>query len=374
MSNEKPLILAVDDEPNNVKLLNQLLSSDYTIRVALNGKDALERSLIEPLPDIILLDVMMPDMDGYETCRRLKECEVTKNIPVIFLTAKTEIDDLIQGFKVGAVDYLTKPFHLEELSVRISTHLELKFNREKIEEQQQKLIRAAAIRDDVDRIMQHDLKGPLTAVIGIPEILIFQEKLSEDGVESLNIIKQSGERMLSMITLSLDLFRMERGLYQLHAIEVDIVPIISSILIDLNPLIKHKVLVIKQIVNGKPIEKDFKSRVLGERILCYTVFMNILKNAVEASDPFDVITISYEDGENSRISVHNTKAVPHDLRDNFFEKYATLGKDSGTGLGTYSAKLVTESLNGKIEMDTSDLGGTTVMVILPVVKTSRLNS
>nr|MBC8284680.1 response regulator [Nitrospinota bacterium] len=119
-------ILLVDDIPQNVEVLLQTLKMrDYQISVATNGVKALE--LAPKLqPDLILLDIMMPEMNGIETCRRLKADELTRDIPVIFVTAKTEIEDVVKGFKVGGVDYLTKPFRLEEVLVRVETHLKLR--------------------------------------------------------------------------------------------------------------------------------------------------------------------------------------------------------------------------------------------------------
>lgn len=121
----KPTILVVDDESNNIRLLNQILKGLYIIRVAMNGKEVLERVLIAPIPDLILLDIMMPEMDGYEVCRRLKSDPATSAIPVIFATAKTEVEDETVGFEVGAVDYITKPLSAPVVRARVATHLSL---------------------------------------------------------------------------------------------------------------------------------------------------------------------------------------------------------------------------------------------------------
>ncbi len=135
----EPTILIVDDHKLNIEMLVTVLSQDYNIRVARNGEECLKRSVIEPYPDLILLDIMMPVLDGFETIKLLKKDKKTKDIPVIFLTALTAKEDIVQGFKLGAVDYLTKPFNITELIARIQTHLELKFSREKIENQKQEL-------------------------------------------------------------------------------------------------------------------------------------------------------------------------------------------------------------------------------------------
>ncbi|KPA16495.1 response regulator receiver sensor signal transduction histidine kinase, partial [Candidatus Magnetomorum sp. HK-1] len=123
---EKPLILMVDDVPKNLQVLGNILGADqYLITPAMSGEQALAR-VEQLMPDLILLDVMMPGIDGFETCRQIKANPKTKGIPIIFLTAKVETVDVVKGFKVGAVDYVTKPFQAEELLTRVETHISLR--------------------------------------------------------------------------------------------------------------------------------------------------------------------------------------------------------------------------------------------------------
>lgn len=122
---EKPKILAVDDNPTNIKLLESILSNDYEVLTASNGFEALEICANESI-DLLLLDIMMPEIDGYEVCIKLKEGSNTQHIPVIFLTAKTKSSDIIKGFEVGGVDYVVKPFNRVELLARIKIHIEIK--------------------------------------------------------------------------------------------------------------------------------------------------------------------------------------------------------------------------------------------------------
>lgn len=130
----KPLILMVDDVPKNLEVLGNILSrEEYDLSVAINGLEALER-IGEIKPDLILLDIMMPEIDGYEVCRQLQSVPETKEIPVIFLTALTETGDIVKGFHAGAVDYVTKPFNSAELLARVSTHLALKNARDDLKQ------------------------------------------------------------------------------------------------------------------------------------------------------------------------------------------------------------------------------------------------
>ena len=129
----KPLILIVDDTPTNIQILAESLTADYRIKVAVSGMAALDVVAKQGLPDLILLDVMMPDMDGYEICRQLKQNPATSGIPVIFVTAMSEADDEERGLKLGAVDYITKPFHLPIVKARLQNHIKLKLLSDQLE-------------------------------------------------------------------------------------------------------------------------------------------------------------------------------------------------------------------------------------------------
>jgi len=159
--NSQALILIVDDLPQNLQVLGSILRKNkYQIAVATNGQQALD-VLNNISPDLILLDVMMPEIDGHEVCRRLKEQERTREISIIFLTAKSETSDIVKGFELGAVDYVTKPFNATELLARVRTHIELKKNRDVILnlidelEEKNKTLETLAVTDSLTRTFNH---------------------------------------------------------------------------------------------------------------------------------------------------------------------------------------------------------------------------
>ncbi|MDM8544086.1 hybrid sensor histidine kinase/response regulator [Desulfococcaceae bacterium HSG7] len=366
MNENKWLILVVDDEPNNLQLMMRILGDDYRLAFATNGVEALE-AVRKLNPDIILLDIMMPETDGYEVCRHLKANEETRSIPVIFITAKGETDDETKGLELGAIDYITKPVSRPIVRARIRNHLALKAAREEIMEQNKELIEAARLRDDMERIARHDLKTPLNSIIGFPQVIRGNNRnLSPKDMEYLNIIEQAGLKMLNMINLSLDLFKMERGIYQFKPEKVDIIEIVKRILIDSQIIMKGKNLSRSIRFNGKSITYKQEFYIHTEELLCYSMLANLIKNAIEASPEKEPISIDiFEENDAIVIGIHNKGAVPADIRARFFDKYVTSDKVKGSGLGTYSAKLIAETHGGSIHLDTSDEKGTAVKVRLP---------
>src|SRR3984957_12728784 len=178
MNAELKTVLLVDDEPANIQIVNSILKDIYKTRIATSGAKALELANQNPAPDLILLDVMMPEMDGYEVCSRLKSADHTRDIPVIFLTGQTEIDDETKGFEVGAVDYIHKPFSPAVVQARVRTHLVLRGIREQLASQLQTIkgemdtarqIQLSILPREVPAIKGLDIAAryiPMTSVAG----------------------------------------------------------------------------------------------------------------------------------------------------------------------------------------------------------------
>ncbi|MEO5362834.1 MAG: hybrid sensor histidine kinase/response regulator [Magnetococcus sp. DMHC-8] len=365
-----PRVLIVDDVPANIKVLLPTLQPDFDVSIATSGEQALQLAETQR-PDLILLDIIMPEMDGYEVCARLKANEQTSDIPVIFITAKDDESDEMTGLALGAVDYIVKPFSTAIVHARTKTHLGLKRAREKIEKQNKELITAAALREEVSRIMRHDLKTPLNAIIGFSDLLLANKKCPDcnpDQVNMLGIIRESGYRLLEMINSSLDLYKMEQGTYVLNPRPVDIPGVVHKIRQAFQDRIAHKKLVM---VAGAAVteaaQADESCLVLGEELLCYSLLANLIKNAIEAAPRQSSITVRWEKiDDRAVIVIHNQGAVPAELVTRFFDKYATAGKTGGTGLGTYSAMLIAKVQNGTITMETAAETGTTLTVFLPL--------
>ena len=371
MNQTKETILIVDDERYNINFLVSILKSDYRILVAKNGVEALKRASTDSPPNLILLDIIMPDMNGYEVCKRLKAENQTKDIPVIFVTAMNKEYDEAKGLEIGAIDYITKPFSPAVVKARVKNHLNLKRAIEKIEEQRKileqqnlELTQAAQLKEDVERITRHDLKTPLNAIISFPQLILMDDNLNEEQIEYVQLIEESGLAMLNMINLSLDLFKMEQGIYSFNPEELNILNVINKVTRENYLFMKSRKLLLTVINNDTQAISNYFS-VMSEELLCYSMLSNLIKNAIEASPENEQISIMLETRETSEIWIRNKGDVPHDIRDQFFDKYITSGKSHGTGLGTYSAKLIAKTHGGTIDLDTSVQGETTIIIKLP---------
>jgi two-component system sensor histidine kinase/response regulator len=360
---QRKKILLVDDSPENIRILLEVLKDDYQVVAAKDGNKALELAAQLPLPDLILLDVLMPLMDGYEVCRQLKQQKKTQDIPVIFVTALAEDVSEERGFNVGAVDYITKPISPAIVRARVRTHLALKAAHQQLEDQNMALIEATQLREDVERIMQHDLKGPLTTIIGMPALLLNKENITAQQKETLALIKDAGYLMLGMINRSLDLYKMEVGSYRYKPQQFDLLPLLSKVFAESDNLATAYAITMQLCIDGREVMAADTFPVMGEELLCHTMLSNLLRNAVEASPEGGVVVVDLGiEAGCPQVRLHNSGAVPVEIRDNFFSKYSTSGKDAGTGLGTYSALQAARVQGGDILLDTSDASATTVVV------------
>ncbi|MCG8614888.1 MAG: response regulator [Desulfobacterales bacterium] len=351
----------MDDIPSNIDILVEILGEDYDVRVALDGLSALEDVAEDP-PDLILLDIMMPDMDGYEVCGHLKSDPATRDIPVIFVTAKGEVGDEVRGFDSGAVDYITKPVSAPVVQARVATHLALRQANRILAERNKALEENIRLREDVEQISRHDLKTPLNKIVSLPRLMMGDDSMPVSHHGSLRTIERAGLTMLDMINHSLDLVKMERGTYGFEPESVNVSRVVERVVADLLHAAEEKGCRL-QIDNGG---EDL--RISGEALLCYSLVANLVRNAVEASPENEVIRISVclmEKGF-SALTVKNRGDVPEAIRECFFEKYATAGKKGGTGLGTYSARLMARTMGGDVTMSTGPDEGTEIRVTLPV--------
>lgn len=209
-------VLIVDDTEENLDILVEALADNYEVSVAMDGETALESIEME-LPDIILLDIIMPGMDGYEVCRKIKSNRRTGSIPIIFLTAITDIESKAKGFELGAVDYITKPFEILEVKARVRTHLTLEIAKDQLSQKnailQQKTVELQAAVNELEAFsytVSHDLKSPLRAIEAYGNIILdeYKETLDKDISEKISNIDNICSNMIIMIEKLLEYSKM----------------------------------------------------------------------------------------------------------------------------------------------------------------------
>jgi signal transduction histidine kinase len=371
LSPARSRVLVVDDIPKNLQVVGAMLRSDgHELMAATSGAQALE-GVRHQLPDLILLDLMMPEMDGLEVCRRLKSDPLTQAIPVIFLTASNEMEHLVRGFEAGAVDYITKPFNAPELLARVRTHLELKHARERLREMNEE-------KNEFMGIAAHDLRNPLGAITGYAEIILEEggtlldssrEALAK-SVKEVNDcasrIQDTSRRMGEMVQNLLDANRIERGEMKLNLAPIDLAATVAAVLETQRPraVAKQQTLHWQNEAGPAPVRAD--ATVLTQ------VIENLVSNAVKYSPTGKNIFVRLRRlPEGTRCEVQDEgPGLSAEDQKKLFGKFARLsakptGGEHSTGLGLSIVKKMVEAMNGKVWCE-SELGsGATFIVQFP---------
>lgn len=360
-ANQKPIILMVDDVPKNLQVLGTLLAKfDCELAVAMNGQQAL--STVEKInPDLILLDVMMPVMDGHETCKRLKDNPNTKDIPVIFLSAKTETEDIVAGFDLGAVDYISKPFIGSELIARVKTHLELKDAKRKLEEE-------VGTKNKFFSIMSHDLRGAFGIIMSFVQLIQEnREYLSQEEIdELLDDIGKTSTNTLELLENLLKWARSQTGAIQFSPEALSPYETCKEI-ID-----QHlDIAVAKEI--KLHLKDNFDKTVFADINMVLVVLRNLISNAIKFTPKGgDILLCIEKDNDYVKISVKDTGVgIPSEHLNNLFhidKKTTTQGTENeqGNGLGLILCKEFVEYNKGQISVQSEVGQGTTISFTLPV--------
>ncbi|MEK1907030.1 MAG: hybrid sensor histidine kinase/response regulator [Pseudomonas sp.] len=347
---QRPTLLVVDDVADNLMLISGLFQDEFRVRIAHNGQKALNICTSDDPPDLLLLDVMMPDMDGFQVAEQLRAHPTACNLPLIFITAMTDATSRQKGLELGAVDFVSKPIDPTLLQLRVRNllrHVELHKN---LQTDYDNMLELSRLREDVERITRHDLKGPLAGIIGLVQNLASECKLLPQQAEELHLVEESSLQLLQMINLSNELYKIETGRFQLDAKPVDLVQMLRRLL-----HITGVAFADKELHLDLQLPQGSAHQGLGDAMLCYSLLQNLLKNACEAAPPQSQVSVrlSHEHGL-VQVCLENHPAVPAEIRERFFEKFATYGKNGGTGLGTYSAKLLSEAQHGQLELQVDD--------------------
>ena len=420
MENQQAIILIVDDNPNNIKVLFEVLEqANFCVLIAKNGESALEKVATVP-PDLILLDVMMPGIDGFETCRRLKASDFAQEVPVIFMTALSDVADKVKGFNLGAVDYITKPFQQEEVLARVNLHLKLRDLSKKLEhlveqrtieltnttyqlqQSQIQLIQGEKMSTLGQLVagVAHEINNPVGFIDGN---LLHIERYVQDLVAHLRMYQQhqpDSQIADHADTIELDFLlddlpkivaSMHQGTERIYDISMSLRTFSRSdtttkVRFNIHEGIDSTLLILKHRLKANPdraeiaIIKEYGDLPLIE---CFPgqlnqVFMNIIANAIDALENSNQPQNSQENQITIRTFVNDGSAViqisdngmgiPEDVKPKIFEHlFTTKSVGKGTGLGLSIAhQIVFNKHDGTLEVD-SHLGkGTTFKILLPI--------
>ncbi|WP_374795739.1 response regulator [Aerosakkonema funiforme] len=375
-------ILIVDDISDNIRLLSSMLvDSGYRVRKVVSGERALKAIALQ-VPDLILLDIRMPDMDGYEVCKRLKASDITKEIPIIFISAADDVFDKVKGFEVGGADYITKPFEPIEVLARVEQQLairryqqELFAKNKQLAQHNIQLEREIKQRQQAERRLKvfvhtvsHDLRNPVTGIS-----LFLQSYLSNSGENVVldkpivEMMLASCDRQLQLIDSLVETQKLEANNYPLNLQSISLYALTSSIIKTWFPMLNSS----RVVLNNRILSELPYIHVDPEQL--WRVFENLIGNALKYNSPGITLTLDAQvDAKTSMLRVtvaDNGVGIPKAECDKLFELYVR-GKDTkdrtGSGLGLYICRQIVEVHGGQIGVK-SELGkGTQFWFTLPL--------
>ncbi len=359
-SGDKYRILIVDDSPLSIELIFELLKeSGYDLHSAENGRVALEKLKNENF-DLVLLDVMMPYMNGYELCRKIKSTNEISGIPVIFITAKNDNENIINGFEAGAVDYVAKPFNTRELLMRVKTHVELLRSRRELEIARDMAEESSKTKSEFLANMSHEIRTPLYGITGMIDLLKTTQ-LTIMQEEYADIMYSSAKTLLTLINDILDFSKIEAGELQFESTPFSLGKNLYNAIKILQPTAQKKGLNL-----DFDIDEKIPNRLVGDPVRLNQVVMNLAVNAIKFTNKGSVnIKLSLlEKKQNSVVLLFEVTDTGIGISKNNMSKLfrtfsqvdaSTTRVNGGTGLGLVISKKLTEMMGGEIGVE-SKLG------------------
>ena len=364
-------VLIVDDVDANVLLLKLLLTkAGYKTLTAYNGKDALE-IIKKNSPDLVLLDIMMPVMDGHEVAAQLREMPERRDMPIIFLSALNSPDDIVKGFKFGAADYVSKPFNKDELLIRVNHQLSLVSAKRIISRQNDELQRTIIGRDKLYSVIAHDLRSPIGSIRMVMNALVLnipKETLDEDMYELLIMGNRLTEESFVLLDNLLKWTKSQTG--RLNTVFQDNVEIL--------PLIRGEVELSEVVAELKNIRiklnGDTNAKVRIDQDMIKTVLRNLVSNAIKFSNPESEVNVNIaeEEGQLLISVVDYGEGISQENQDKLFKAdshFTSFGTDNeeGSGLGLLLCKEFVTRNGGKIWFESKEGEGSTFCFNIPTL-------
>lgn len=357
VSRATPVILIVDDQPDNVRVVGQLLAqAGFEVVPAMSGKEALELVAGEP-PDLVLLDMRMPGMTGFDVLKALQEAPATRDIPVIFLTADVERDSLTRAFGAGAVDYLTKPFVPDELLVRVHTHIELKQSRDALR-------RIAVEKQEIAETVAHDLRNYFANILFAADMLRDSKLPAEGRLRLIDSICSSADSGVLFLQSFLD--RQSEQAQSVSVEQLSAAELLGQVVDLLKRQAQAKAIRVK-------IEITEAITLLGHRAAAIHILQNLLSNALKYSAlATEVELVAARFGKRGRLSILDRgPGISKSDQLRLFQRYVRLSAqptqgESSTGLGLALARQRARSIGGDVWYDARDGGGSIFTLELPL--------
>jgi two-component system, sensor histidine kinase and response regulator len=360
-------VLIVDDqEPNRLLLKDLLEAQGHEVVEAVDGAEALQR-VAEAAPDVVLLDVGMPGMDGFEVCRRIKAEPATATIPVLLVTAMSQRDQRLLGIGAGANDYITKPIDKSDLSLRVRNAIRMRQLHTEVEAQYRQLERLELLRDGLVHMIVHDLRSPLAGIRAYLDILRMDgaDKLDPEMTKSIDEAHKVAMEMTEMVSDLLDVSRLEAGKLPLDVSVVDLGALATETITAMGAKATARVTVRAE----SPREQV---RAQCDAAIIRRVITNLVGNAikfVQGDSPVTVVVSG--NGEVARVAVADRGAgIPPEFHELVFEKFgqveaARQGAKHSSGLGLAFCKLAVEAHGGRVGLDSAPGRGSTFWFELP---------
>jgi signal transduction histidine kinase len=361
-------ILIVDDTVDNLQLMTGMLTQQgYEARPVPSGKLALQ-AVANDSPDLILLDITMPGMSGYEVCERLKAEEHSKDIPVIFISALDEAMDKVKAFGVGGCDYVTKPLQYEEVFARVESQLALRRARLELQRSYASLRELEQLRDNLVHMIVHDMRSPLSALLAMGWLLkeSLAGQLEQGRLAELGMMLAAADRLRGMVDAVLDVSRLEAGRMPIERVDTDVVQIVHKVIASLRALEPEREV---SVFAPEPV------RVACDENLVRRVVENLIGNGFHHTREglaLRVSVIEEPGGGGARVMVHDQGlGVPDELKTKIFDKFGAASSRSGTqryhsvGLGLALCKLAVEAHGGEIGVADNPDKGSTFWFTLP---------
>ena len=372
----KPWILLVDNDRSTINILYNLLKAEYRIKVGVNGHQALERATTPPYPEMILLDVLMPDMNGFEVCRQLKAIPKTHEIPIIFITSQGAESDEIHGLECGAVDFISKPIRATLIRSRVKNQMIQLQQKQELELRTAELYKAKKAAELANQSkseflahMSHELRTPLTTMLGASRLLE-QEPLSKEGSIWLKRMQQAGNQLQGQIQDVLDLSRIESGHLELNCEPFNAVTLLGEIIETMQLEAEQKQVTLSLNVDEAPLIPQLK----GDMVRIRQVVSNLITNAIKYA-PGTPVTLHLKgdllEAQHFILDISvedHGPGIPEAQLNSLFEMFqrAAPTETSGFGIGLSICKQLVEKMEGEIGVESQIGRGSRFWLHLPL--------